>query len=779
MVNRVFTILACIILFLLFDDTLEQTLPSERAALKQLRSSLALRRKEWPIKSDPCSSWTGIQCQNGHVVEINISGFKRTRVGGRNPQFAVDSLANLTILSSFNASNFNLPGPIPDWFGLRLSSLKLLDLRSCSVTNSIPSSLGALNNLTILVLSNNSVTGTIPSSLGQLSSLSFLDLSQNSLTGSIPSSFSSLLNLTFLDISSNFLSGIIPPFIGSLSKMKSLSLSNNSLSSPIPSQLGNLTNLVHLDLSFNSLSGTFHAELWSRMPELVLLDVSNNMLTGTLSNLTLNSSSTALLNLSSNMFYGSLTTVLKSFILTDLSSNYFQGIAPNDALRNETLDRNCLGGLSNQRTAADCSSFYSDKEIPFDNFGLPNATGPPINKKNRHRSLIILAVVLGGVGIIAIFAVLTLLIILCSRKKEQSDNQREINIQNGPSTATSPGFTLNFLNLGEGFTYEKIIRATDNFSDGNLIKKGHSGDLFRGLLENGTFVVIKRVDLSYESELDFFSKVSHTRFVPLLGYCLEKENEKFLIYKHMPNGDLTSSFYRKKKPEDDSLQSLDWITRIKVAIGAAEALSYLHHECSPPMVHRGSDKSSSGSSTWTFANDVYCFGKVLLELITGKIELDGSKDESAIKEWLEASLPCISIYEKELITNIVDPSLIIDEDLLEEVWSMAIVAKSCLNPRPSRRPLMRYVVKALENPLKVIRIENTSSGKLRTISSTGSWNTAFLGSWRHSSSSDAGKEGIMGRSISRGGGQNAAAAIDRPLSMRPLSRENLPEANIC
>ncbi|XP_047339852.1 probable LRR receptor-like serine/threonine-protein kinase At2g16250 [Impatiens glandulifera] len=333
-------------------------------------------------------------------------------------------------------------------------------------------------------------------------------------------------------------------------------------------------------------------------------------------------------------------------------------------------------------------------------------------------------------------AVLTLLIILCNRKKEQSNNQREINIQNIPSTATSPGFTLNFLNLGEGFTYEKILRATYNFSDGNLIKKGHSGYLFRGLLENGTFVVIKRVDLSYESELDFFSKVSHSRFVLLLGYFLEKENEKFLIYKHMPNGDLMSSFYTKKKIEDDSLQSLDWITRIKVAIGAVEALSYMHHECYPTKA------VLICSSTLTFANDVYYFGKVLLDLITGKIELDGSNDEYSIKEWLEESLPCISIYEKELITNIVDPSLIIDEDLLEEVWSMTIVAKSCLNPKPSRSPLMRYVVKALENPLKVIRIENTSSGKLRTISSIGSWNTVFLDSWCHSSSSDVGKEGI-------------------------------------
>lgn len=105
-----------------------------------------------------------------------------------------------------------------------------------------------------------------------------------------------------------------------------------------------------------------------------------------------------------------------------------------------------------------------------------------------------------------------------------------------------------------------------------------------------------------------------------------------------------------------------------------------------------------------------------------------------MKEWLETTLPHISIYDKELVTNIIDPSLIIDEDLLEEVWAMAIVARSCLNPKPNRRPLMRYILKALENPLKVVREEHTSSARLRTTSSRGSWNAAVFGSWRQSSS---------------------------------------------
>ncbi|KAK8962712.1 putative LRR receptor-like serine/threonine-protein kinase [Platanthera guangdongensis] len=133
------------------------------------------------------------------------------------------------------------------------------------------------------------------------------------------------------------------------------------------------------------------------------------------------------------------------------------------------------------------------------------------------------------------------------------------------------------------------------------------------------------------------------------------------------------------------------------------------------------------------AYDVYCFGKVLLELVTGKLGISGSNGDSTM-EWLEHTLSHIDINEKEPMTKIIDPSLVIYEDLLEEVWAMSIVARSCLNPKPSKRPLMKHIRRALENPLKVIR-EDSSSGsvRLRDSPSQVSWNAAFFGSWRHNS----------------------------------------------
>ncbi|WJX42426.1 hypothetical protein P8452_29662 [Trifolium repens] len=822
-----------LLLFLCFEVTFQQieplSSPLERQSLLQLRASLGLRTKEWPRKPDPCLIWVGITCQNGRVVGINISGFRRTRIGRRNPQFSVDALVNFTLLQSFNASNFYLPGTIPDLFGISLNSLRVLDLRSCSIVNAIPNTIGNLTSLTSLYLSHNNLTGTVPDSLGQLSALSVLDLSGNSFTGSIPESFGSLQNLSSLDLSGNFFSGAIPSGIGTLSRLQYLNLSGNDLNS-LPAELGGLTSLVDLDLSENSfsggvfpdlkglrnlrrmilgnsmlngplppdlftvslqlqsvvlrknnLTGSLPDELWS-LPRLTFVDVSSNSFSGLLPNSSYDAvgSTVAVLNISHNKFYGGFTPVLRRFSFVDLSNNYYEGKVL-DFMHNVSIDSNCLQNATNQKSTVECTSFYADKGLTFDNFGRPNTTKAAGGKSNKTK--IILAAVLGGLGLLALLALLLVLWLLCTRKGANS-SPRGNGVGPAPAGGSPPppGVSVNLANAGDSFTYHQLLLATGDFNDANLIKHGHTGDLFNGVLENGIPVVIKRIDMrstkkdAYLLELDFFNKVSHQRFVPLLGHCLENENEKFLVYKHMPKGDLSNClFFKNTTSEDGTLQSLDWITRLKIATGAAEAISYLHHECIPPIVHRdiqassillddkyevrlgslseacaqegdthqskitrflrlpqSSEQGASGSSTPICAYDVYCFGKVLLELVTGKLGVSASS-EGDLKDWLDQILPCISMYDKELVTKIVDPTMVVDEDFLEEVWAIAIVARSCLNPKPSRRPPMRYVLKALENPLKVVREESSSSARLKATSSRGSWNATLFGSWRQSS----------------------------------------------
>jgi hypothetical protein len=133
---------------------------------------------------------------------------------------------------------------------------------------------------------------------------------------------------------------------------------------------------------------------------------------------------------------------------------------------------------------------------------------------------------------------------------------------------------------------------------------------------------------------------------------------------------------------------------------------------------------------------------VLLELITGNFVVIGPNDTDS-EEWLASTLDYIETHDKESISNIVDPSLIVDEDHLEEVWAVSIVAKACLNPKPSRRPLARYILKALENPLRVVREElfsSFSSPRIRSTSSQSSWRFAFHGhSYRYSEVQVSGK----------------------------------------
>ncbi|CAI9769878.1 unnamed protein product [Fraxinus pennsylvanica] len=137
------------------------------------------------------------------------------------------------------------------------------------------------------------------------------------------------------------------------------------------------------------------------------------------------------------------------------------------------------------------------------------------------------------------------------------------------------------------------------------------------------------------------------------------------------------------------------------------------------------EEDTSGIPSATCAYDVYCFGKILLVLVTGELSISGCSNSSTEK-WLETTLTYISRSDKDLVTNIVDPSLVVDEDLLEEVWVMAIVAKICLDPQPRKRPGMKYILKALENPLEVIREEYISSNS--TTSSAELWTASLFGS---------------------------------------------------
>lgn len=167
-----------------------------------------------------------------------------------------------------------------------------------------------------------------------------------------------------------------------------------------------------------------------------------------------------------------------------------------------------------------------------------------------------------------------------------------------------------------------------------------------------------------------------------------------------------------------------------------------------------------------------------MELITGKLGIS-SCEETQFKKILTEILPYVSSQEKEPVTNILDQSLLVDEDLLEEVWAMAIVARSCLNPKPTRRPLMRHIVQALENPLRVVREDSSESERFRTTgSSRGSSSSGrVFGSWRQSLSDPvaAGTSSLLSQAegLARSGG--ATGSSTRGSSRGASSRRSMKD----
>jgi Leucine rich repeat/Protein tyrosine and serine/threonine kinase len=527
--------------------------------LYSLRSSLSIRANYWPLKSDPCTTWTGVGCLSGRVVSISLTGLRRTRLGKLNPQFSVDGLQNLSLLTTINASGFYLPGSIPIWFGRRLGSgLTILDLGFTGVTGSIPAELALLHNLRSLVLSHNNLAGKIPSQLGYVPSLNHIDFGFNNLSGSVPDSVWALPELEYLDLSTNQLTGQVP-------------------------------------LTLPTRNGTSY-----------------------------------IFNLSNNQFYGKVSSAVEAlmeiFNLSDISCNFFEGSLNAGVEGN----MNCFSNASNQRSTSDCSEFYKQRGLLYNQFtNLPSDLAPTTpyfstreasfsseKKKSNNKKKYILAGSIGAAGLLVLLTILVLVFTcICHRKHRTQPMSRRgssltsVHAQASPLATlpvpTSPSGTQNPSAVADSFTFDQLARATSGFTEDKCLKHGHTGDIYHGMLQDGSHVAVKRVDGSFVNkegalgEMGFFKKMCHPRFVPFLGHVVRAEEKvEFLVYQFMPKGDLTGALHKSHKDVDgqdmgfekeaqlDELPSLDWITRLKIATGVAEALCILHHECNPPIVHR-------------------------------------------------------------------------------------------------------------------------------------------------------------------------------------------------
>nr|XP_043637880.1 probable LRR receptor-like serine/threonine-protein kinase At3g47570 [Erigeron canadensis] len=609
------------------------------------------------------------------------------------------------------------------------SKLKQLQFDINQLTGVLPSSIGNLSSqLRILTFSGNFIYGTLPSGIGNLVKLEQLFINYNQLSGIVPSEVGNLQNLKYLYMNYNFFTGNFPKFIGNLPLLLELSLANNRLEGHIPPNLGKCKGLLGLDLSVNNLTGPIPVELFQlsslsitlnlsqnylvgplppeieKLKSLQELDLSHNGLVGPIPNAISGCTSLEYLNLGANSFQGQIPSsmsALRGINDLNLSSNNFSGQIP------KFLEKLNLSSL-------DLSFNNLDGEVPLEgifknvsfisiqgNYGLcggfhelrlPKCA--QVSNTSSGTSRVILIVI--SICSFLVVAMVLSSLIYWKRKKPQ------------------PAPEVTYVQALSRVSYGSILRATNEFSQQNLIGTGAFSDVYKGILEPGDGVVaIKVLKLgnqgalkSFMVECEALKNIRHRNLVKIITSCssvdFQGNDFKALIYEFMPNGNLERWLHPSSEQEvviGEALpQRLTLHQRVTVATNVAHAMHYLHQECEVPIIHcdlkpsnilldsdmvaqvsdfglakflplKPHESISTGlrgtigyappeyglGGEMTKEGDIYSFGILLLEMITGKKPTDDIFHEGLnLHDYVMIALPhrLMEIIEPTLLSTI-------------------------------------------------------------------------------------------------------------------------------
>ncbi|XP_042019340.1 probable inactive receptor kinase At1g48480 [Salvia splendens] len=518
-----------------------------------------------------------------------------------------------------------------------------------------------------------------------------------------------------------------------------------------PKSFSNMTNLQTLSLRYNALSGPLPPDLFTSLTSLRNLYLQHNFFTGQLPQTLFSLTSLVRLNLAENNFSGPISPGFTNFTRLGtlyLQSNHFSGPIPAldlpSLVQFDVSNNNLTGSIPNSLSKHPKSSFLGNSLCgdPLNSCGIANP------KKKKLSAGAIAGIVIGSV--VALFAILLLLFCLCRKRSRSKDehvaNAKEVEAPPPPIPPPKSAESLFaaagkekevvvegdlkkglvfFGKTGWDIELEDLLKAS-----AEVLGKGTFGTAYKAVLEMGLAVAVKRLrdvtmpEKEFRKKMEEIGRMDHPNLVALRAYYYNGE-EKLLVYEYLPLGSLSALLHGNKGA---SRTPLNWETRVAIALGAAKGVSYLHSQ--GPTVSHGNIKSSNILLTKSYEGrvsdfglaqlagpaaapnrvagyrapevtdphrvsqkaDVYSFGVLLLELLTGKAPTHTLVNEEGVDlpRWVQ------SVVREEWTAEVFDLELLRYQNVEEDMVQLLQLAVDCTAQYPDKRPSMDDVVMKIE-----------------------------------------------------------------------------------
>ncbi|XP_037483156.1 receptor kinase-like protein Xa21 [Triticum dicoccoides] len=521
----------------------------------------------------------------GSLSDLHLLILRNNLLEAKSWEFLI-SLANCARLQMLEMSGNKLSGSVPRSVGNISTSLQRINLGNNQIVGRIPVEIFNLRNLQMLAMGQNMLSGVIPSVIGNLGQLVVLILSENKLSGQIPSTIGNLSRLNKLYLDRNYLSGNIPRTLGNYKQLDMLNLSFNNLEGPIPSELTNSTTLVTLDLSNNFLTGSIPLQIGALL-QLLQLDISFNRLSGQVPLSLGQCVELSSLRLKSNMLNGSIPQSFsnlknvdqiylsqKSLVgqipeffanmsylqQLDLSMNYFEGPIPTGGI---FQNHSAVALDGNEELCASVTTTL---------FQFPLC---PMASAVERKNALLLVKIIPPIAIALLYFICFVFTLLKRRQAQAAPCYKE---------------TM------KKVSYSDIIKATSWLSPVNKISSSRTGSIYIGRFEFDTdLVAIKLFHLeengaraSFVTECEVLRNTRHRNLVKAVTVCstvdLENNEFKAIVFDFMANGSL-DMWVHPKLHNNSPKRVLSLGQRIRIAMDVALALDYMHNQLTPPLIH--------------------------------------------------------------------------------------------------------------------------------------------------------------------------------------------------